>query len=168
MKDSLKARGYEVWVPELPENHTPSRDVYDAYLRASDWNFADNLVIGHSSGATTALNLLSSDWFPRVRAAVLVGTFLNESLLEGASWYSPGQFDHLFPQEGFDFSLIRQRAEAFYFFHGSDDPYCSLDDASRAAVALGAAMTVIPGGKHLSSNVTAIPELLSVLDASGL
>jgi predicted alpha/beta hydrolase family esterase len=168
MKDSLEVRGYEVWVPELPENHTPSRDVYDAYLRSSDWNFADNLVIGHSSGATTALNLLSSDWFPHVRSVILVGTFLNESLLEGVSWYEPGQFDHLFPKEGFNFPLIRQRAEAFYFFHGSDDPYCSLDDAKQAAIALGGTITVIPGGKHLSSNMTAIPQILNVLDASSV
>jgi predicted alpha/beta hydrolase family esterase len=70
-KNQLEANGYTVFVPLLPDNHTPNRKKYEEFLKNSNWDFRDNILIGHSSGATTALNLLSADWLPKVKAVVL-------------------------------------------------------------------------------------------------
>lgn len=163
-KSELEKRGYEVFVPLLPENHTPNKETYSKFLRNSGYDFTDSLLIGHSSGATTILNLLSSDWFPKIDSAILVGTFLNEDLLESAPWYEPGQFDGLFPKGGFAKELLISKASKFYFIHGEDDPYCSLDDAKQLCVEVEGQMQVIPNGLHLSSNRTELPELLPILD----
>lgn len=158
--------GINVWTPLLPENHTPNRFKYDEFLKTHGWSFNDNLLVGHSSGATTVLNLLQSDWLPRVDTVVLVGTFLNEKLLRNIDWYEPGQFDNLFPAE-LDAKKIKSKAKQFYFIHGDDDMYCDVGDAQKLCEQLGGKFTLVPNGKHLSSNRTELPEIIPSLTEVG-
>ena len=156
----LQSRGYEVFAPLLPENHTPNRLVYDAFLGEQKWDYSDNLLVGHSSGATTAINLLSSsDWFPRVKRTILVGTFLNEDLLDEASWYEKGQFDHLF-QDSVDMEKMKDRCKDIIFVHGDNDPYCSFEDASKFCSELKGKMVTVKNGLHLSSNRIELEEII--------
>lgn len=163
LKAELEKRGFEVWSPHLPESHTPNRERYEKFLRESGWDFSGNLLIGHSSGATAALNLLMCDWFPKVEKVILVGTFLNERLLPGVDWYEPAQFSGLFPKEGFDVEKIRQKSDKFYFIHGDNDGYCALEDAQEFAKRLGGEMVVVKNGRHLSSQRTELPEALPLI-----
>lgn len=169
LKRQLESAGYEVYFPQLPDCHTPNLATYDAFLRESGWDFTDNLVIGHSSGATTALHLLGQDWFPQVRATVLVGTFLNERLLEGVSWYQPGQFDQLFV-ETFGPGKLVSKSGAFYFVHGGNDPYCDHGEAEQLCEQVGGKFITMPGEGHIakSSGVVEVPELVGQLRHDGL
>ncbi len=164
MKSQFEASGYEVFAPELPNCHTPNHQTYEQFLRDSSWDFTNNVLVGHSSGATTILNLLSLEWLPRVKAAVLVGTFLNEKLTKNADWYDPGQFDELF-LKSYNPELIRQKAGSFYFVHGDDDPYCEFGDAEILCEKLGGTFIVVAKGHHLgdSSGITELPELANIL-----
>lgn len=169
IKRELEQSGYQVYAPLLPENSTPNKDTYETFIRASKWDFTDNVLIGHSSGATTILNLLSAEWFPHVKAAVLVGTFLNEKLTKSASWYVPGQFDHLFlPQ--YDPLIIKQKADKFYFVHGSNDPYCDISDAQKLSDEVNGTFITIPNGHHLGGafDGTDLPKLKNVLSQDGI
>lgn len=165
MKSELENRGYEVFAPQLPECHTPNREAYEAFLRESNWDFTDNILVGHSSGATTVLNLLSADWFPRVRASVLVGTFLNEKLTKTADWYEAGQFDNLF-LEIYDPDVIKNRCDNFIFVHGSNDPYCDAEDARKHCSELDGKFIEIESGHHLgdSAGVTELLGLMAQLE----
>lgn len=164
LKKTLEQNGYEVYAPELPENHTPNWDTYENFLKESGWDFANNILVGHSSGTTTILNLLMSTWFPKVKASVLVGTFLNEKLLGGQDWYTPGQFDGLFVQE-FDIMKIKSKCPAFIFVHGNDDFACSYDDAIDFCDKLQGEFITIKGGGHLSSSsgITELPKIIETL-----
>jgi predicted alpha/beta hydrolase family esterase len=165
LRKQLEANGYSIYGPDLPENHTPNRFLYDKFLQESGWDFKDNLVIGHSSGATTVLNLLQQDWFPKVKTIVLLGTFLNEDLLAGVDWYEPGQFDNLFP-DSFDVEKIKRKASNIYFVHGDNDPYCDYDDAKRLCDKLGGKFIAIKNGHHLgdTSGLVELPQLISALE----
>jgi predicted alpha/beta hydrolase family esterase len=169
LKTELEKNGYEVFAPTLPENHTPSRDVYEVFLKNSDWDFADNLLIGHSSGTTTILNLLMADWFPGVKASVLVGTFLNENLLNEQEWYTPGQFDRLFVQE-FDIEKLKSKCPEFIFVHGDNDHACDYNDAKEFCQKLDGDFITIKNGSHLSgsSGITEIPEIVEKLNERDL
>ncbi len=169
LKAELEKAGYEVFIPLLPDNHTPDRLKYDKFLQDSNWDFADNLVIGHSSGATTALNLMSANWFPHVRSAVLVGTFLNLKLVKNVSWYVPGQFDKLFLNQ-YEPDKIKAKADKFYFVHGDDDPYCDITDAQVLCDKLRGTFITIPNGHHLgdSSGLTQLPDLTKRLSEDGI
>lgn len=167
IKDQLEKSGYDVFAPELPGNDTPNKDVYDDFLRTSGWDFTDNLLIGHSSGATTVLNLLSTDWLPQVKAAVLVGTFLNERLLHDVDWYSETQFSHLFPEGGFNVDAIKQKAGHLYFVHGDQDPLCDYDDAREFCQKVGGVFVPVKNAGHFSSPTSELPEIITTLKQYG-
>ena len=162
LKEKLEAEGYEVWAPLLPENHTPNRQVYNDFLFGQGWDFTDNIVVGHSSGAVEVLNLLMDERCPKVKMGVVVSGWAG-GLPNG---YEEGntQFDNLFPKDGFDFERIKQHADALAFLHSDNDPYCPLEQAQHLAAQLGASLTVIPNGQHLGSNYTELPELWNVLE----
>lgn len=169
LKAQLETSGYEAYFPQLPECHTPNLALYDAFLQDSGWDFKDNLLIGHSSGATAALHLLTQDWFPAVRATIFVGVFLNEKLMESADWYEPGQFDNLFV-DTFDPAIVRKKSDAFYFVHGSDDPYCDYTDAQNLCKQLDGTFLTIQNGGHIagSSGITELPILVEKLRDDGV
>lgn len=151
LKKQLEAKGYEVFVPLLPDNDRPNKQTYDKFLRESGWDFENNLIVGHSSGATTVLNLLSEDWFPKVDTAILVGVFLNEKLTKSVDWYQDGQFDELFVTK-FDPEQLKTKVERFYFVHGDDDPYCDYEDAKMLCEQLNGNFISVKGGKHFTNS----------------
>ena len=59
LKSELEERGYAVWVPNLPHSDHPDTEEMTEFLLANkDWDFNDNLLIGHSSGSVEVLYLL--------------------------------------------------------------------------------------------------------------
>lgn len=169
LEEQLEQAGYEVFAPVLPDNHKPNKDTYGKFLQESGWDFSDNIVIGHSSGATTILNLLLADWFPHAKAAMLAGAFLNEKLTKSAEWYEAGQFDNLF-LDTYDPVVLRQKVDNFYFVHGDNDPYCDIKDTKQLCNELDGKFITIKDGHHLSgsSGITELPVLIDVLRADNL
>lgn len=163
IKKELEADGYKVFAPALPGNDKPDRAAYDTFLRDSGWDFTDNLLIGHSSGATTVLNLLSSDWLPHSKTAVLVGTFLNEKLTRLTDWHDDETFSKLFPPTGFGTEKIKQKVDHLYFIHGDKDPLCDFDDARLFCDKLGGVFVPVAGAGHFSSPITELTEIISTL-----
>jgi uncharacterized protein len=162
LKGKLEAAGYEVWAPLLPGNHTPNREVYNNFLFEQGWDFADNIVVGHSSGAVSVLNLLMDERCPKIKLGVMVGAWAGgtpESYGEKNT-----QFANLFPQEGFDFSRIKQNASELAFLHGSDDPYCPLEQAQYLSKQLDAPLTVVPNGHHLGARYTELAEVWKLIE----
>lgn len=165
LRGKFENSGYEVWAPKLPGCDRPNKRTYHDFLVGQDWDFRSNVLVGHSSGATTVLNLLADDSFPKVQVAILVASFLNEDLTKTVDWYENGQFDELFPVGGFEFEKLRIKADKFYFVHSQDDPYCSYEDALRACKLLGGEMITIPNGGHLSKSfgIVELPQLVQTL-----
>jgi uncharacterized protein len=160
LKAKLEAEGYEVWVPLLPENHTPNRQLYSDFLFGSDFDFADSLVVGHSSGAVEVLNLLDDERLPHIRMAVLVSAWEHGT----PPGMDESQFENLFPPEGYEFMRMREKADKIAFLHGDDDPYCPLEQAQFLAEQLEAPLTVVPQGHHLGAKYTELPELWQIIE----
>lgn len=172
LKAQLKARGYEVWVPQLPEAHTPSARRYTKFLLDSNWDFHENLIIGHSSGAVEILQLLQN--LPartKVRSAVLVGVFTWEQV-DDPKWAAEKEFFEtqlrdIF-EDPFDFGKIKTKARNFLFVHGDNDPYCDPKRAREMAEKLGGEYVEIPGGQHFSAGIDPIyrkfPKLIDLLE----
>lgn len=167
LKGRLEAAGYEVWVPKMPNNETPNRQVYNDFLFGAGWDFTDNIVIGHSSGAVSVLNLLMDERCPHIKLGVPVGAWahMRDSDLE-----SPERFDNLFPPNGFDFKRITSQTDELVYIHGDNDPFCPLDQAKWLAAQTNSEIIVIPGGKHLrgAEGFTELPALTEVLSERNL
>jgi uncharacterized protein len=164
LKRELQKNHYDVFAPLLPHNDKPNRHTYETFIKNSGWDFSENIIVGHSSGATTVLNLLSSDWFPSVKTSVLIGTFLNEKLLASVEWYVPGQFDDLFLDK-YDPTIIKQKSDNFYFVHGSNDPYCDIRDAKKLCEQVDGTFIKVENGHHLGelSGFSELPSLIEKL-----
>lgn len=160
LKTKLEEQGYEVWVPELPGNHTPNAQVYNDFLFSQDWDFADNIVVGHSSGAVSVLNLLMDERCPKIKLGVMVSAW-DHGVPATMEAY---QFEYLFPENGFDFDLIKSKADKLAFVHSEDDQYCPITQAQYLAEQLDAPITVLHGAGHISGGFKEKPEIWEIIE----
>lgn len=172
LREQFERRDYRVLHPELPENHRPSKQTYNEFLLGQNWDYTDNILVGHSSGTTAILNLLAEKEFPRVRVVVMVAAFLVKPTSEQATefGFETDQFDALFPPGGFDWAYLRKKCESFYFVHSADDPYCPVVFAEEAAQKLDGQMIYIENGGHLGarSGLTELPSVVTKLEVDGV
>ena len=163
LKGVLEARGYAVFLPQLPEAERPDIDRYNAFLLSSDFDFnGSTLIVGHSSGAVAILGLLEA--LPEgtvIDTAVLVGAFrghLDREELSGMD-------------KPFDFTKIKRSAKRIVLIHSDNDPYCPLEHAEYLANELGAELILEKGQAHFSVGTAGeqyrqFPLLLSILRLS--
>ena len=161
LKAKLEERGYEVWVPQLPDCNAPNRDTYAEFLFGSGWDFTNNIVVGHSAGAVEVLNLLMDDRMPPIYLGVMVSAWMG-GVPKGFD--NIEEFAHLFPRHGFKWRHIRGKANHLAFLHGSNDPYCSVDQPVTMAAKLNAPIMLVPDGKHLGEGFNELPQLWEILE----
>lgn len=161
LAQEFRARGYVVWVPDLPQADRPNIDRYNAFI-FDQWQFDDDLiVVGHSSGAVAILGVLQA--LPKdvvVKKAVMVAGFTDD-----LDWKP---LRNLFVTP-FDWNLIKQHAKHIVLFHSDDDPYVPLAHGKRLRDALGAELIVTNGQGHFNlekgSQYKRFPKLLEkILD----
>jgi predicted alpha/beta hydrolase family esterase len=163
LKAELEKLGYEIWAPDLPGADHPNVKRYNEFLLKSGWDFSDNLIIGHSSGAVEILGLLQK--LPegvKINTAILVGSFTHR-LIEDPKWeVLKGLFE-----EPFDFEEIKKRAKRFIFVHSSDDPYCPIEQAEYLHSQIGGEFFKFHDMGHFSASLdprfTKLPELLEII-----
>lgn len=161
LKMKLEAVGYEVWAPELPENHTPNYHTYNDFLLSKEWDFTDSVVVGHSSGAVSVLNLLMDERCPKVKLAVMVSGWAG-GLPNGN--FEEGQFDNMFPAGGFDFARIKANVDNLVFLHSDNDPYCPLEQAEYLAAELDAPLKILHDAGHIGRDFKELPELWEMIE----
>jgi predicted alpha/beta hydrolase family esterase len=159
LKTELENLGYEVWIPNLPGADYPNVRRYNKFLLNSGWDFNNNLVIGHSSGAVEVLALLEA-----LPDGVKVNTAIMVSVFEGdLGWEDLKDLGGL----KFDYEKIHSRAEQFIVIHSDDDPHCPPEGAKRIAAKLGAEFKLFHGMKHFSEHTdhrfTKFPELIEII-----
>lgn len=165
LKHKLEGEGYEVWAPALPENDAPNMHIYNDFLFESGWDFDNNIVVGHSSGAVAALNLLMDSRCPTLKLVVPVSVW-SHGLPTG---YSGHAFDNTFPATGYDFDTMRSKVDQIEFLQSDNDPYCPLEQAEYLATSLESKLTVIhtnygDDGDHLGNPVKLLPELWKIIE----
>jgi predicted alpha/beta hydrolase family esterase len=159
LKAELEKTDYQVWVPDLPDADKPNVERYTKFLLSQNWDFNDNVVIGHSSGAVEVLHLLEN--LPakaRVDAAIMVAVFTGS-----LGWEALSDLEGI----EFDLNKIKEKADKLIVIHSDDDPNCPIEGAREIADKLGAEMITMHGMKHFSIGTdprfTKFPELLEII-----
>lgn len=149
LKKQLESKGYKVWLPQLPGADEPNTQNYNDFLLEGSFDFnEETILVGHSSGAVSILNLLQvlpGDF--KVKAAFLVGAFKDD-----LGW---DNLKGLF-QNPTDFKKIKSRCVKFIFVHSDNDPHCSLEGAKYLADKLDGELLVQKGQGHF--NTAASPD----------
>jgi predicted alpha/beta hydrolase family esterase len=143
LEKELKSHGYDVWLPQLPDADTPNAEKNNKLLLNHGFGYNQyTIMVGHSSGAVSILNLLQE--LPeglKIKGAFLVGSFKDSQDMEVRS--------KLFPKP-FDFEKMKSRCNKFIFIHSDNDPYCPLSDAQFLSEKLGGELVVVPGQGHFN------------------
>ncbi|MEI6850695.1 MAG: alpha/beta hydrolase [Candidatus Saccharibacteria bacterium] len=162
LKGVLIGKGYEVWLPQLPNSDKPNAKIYnDFILSNSKFIFDENtILIGHSSGAVEILSLLQNlPESSKVTASILVSAF-KDSL----GWNS---LNGLF-KEPFNFELIKKHCDNFIFIHSDNDPYCPIEHAEYLAKQTDGKLIKFEGQGHFNTELgpgyKQFPQLLEIID----
>jgi uncharacterized protein len=143
LEDELQKLGYEVWLPQLPDAQLPDAQKYNQLLLNHGFDFnSQTILVGHSSGAVSILNLLQElPQGTKIKAAFLIGAFKGPLGKENRS--------SLFPKP-FNFEKLKSRCNKYIFIHSDNDPYCPQQDAQYLSKMLGGELKVQKGQGHFN------------------
>jgi hypothetical protein len=158
LKAELIAKGYKVYVPELPTRENQTKEAWCAALREQCPAFDENTtLIGHSCGATFILHIL--EVCQPVERSILVSPVLDDI---GISEYD--DLNHTFVHHGFDWQKIQKAMGKARILHGDNDPYVSATHPQAIADNLHLDVEWIAGGGHLNAETgyTQFPRLMEI------
>ncbi len=148
LKTELTARGYDVWVPDLPSAEYPSLREWTTYITANcpfDVN-EDTLLVGHSAGAVAVLIL--AQVYKKVGKIISVAAFKDLNYLhEKLDWHANDRFFDV----PFNFIVIKKSCQDIVYIHSDDDPYCPLGHAQYFAGQTNGALRIIPNQGHFNT-----------------
>jgi uncharacterized protein len=156
----LVGRGYEVWLPTLPDAEQPSLREWADFIAANTPFPLDDhsLIIGHSSGAVLAL-ILAQEAAQPIGAIVAVSIFRDNVI----QWQPNNRLFDV----SFDFPRIQTGVRKLLFIHSDNDPYGSLEKTEQLADSCAAELVVVSGEGHFNLDQSpaykTFPKLLELL-----
>lgn len=150
LKAELEKKGYQVFVPDLPNFNQPNLDNTIDFLKDFDFN-DESILIGHSSGAAIILGILQKLQIKKmVKKVLLVGGFMDSDLKQELfKFVSKSDYSNHFPKN-WDWEKIKCSAQKFIIIHSSSDPYVPMNQGQFIAEKLKGKLVNIPEGKHFS------------------
>lgn len=149
LKEELEKENYKVWLPQLPGSEEPKLTGYIKFILGNkNWKFSsESVIIGHSSGAITALALLNE--LPEntiIDTCILVAIFEKNS--PGGAWEpNVSLFDYTFDSE-----KIKKQSKRFILFASDNDPYCPLSYINNLAKKLNGKLVMVKAAGHFNKD----------------
>lgn len=141
LKNQLEQKGYEVWVPQLPDDKNPQINVWVPFILKGGKFSSETVIIGHSAGAAVILSVLE-ELKIKISQAVLVAGF---------SFY-PGGDGILKP--AYDWEKIKSNVGEMIFINSDNDPFGHNDVRGRIMLEMldmpGSIQIIMKGQGHMS------------------
>lgn len=156
LNDELKARGYDVTMPTLPNANHPDREECFKAVQKAAGTSKDLIIVAHSLGATSALDFIER--LPdKVKALISVSGFTID--------YGLGLNSYFLREKSINFSRVKDNLDQAYVFYGDNDPYVVQQALKALAEDLEVTPTVVKNGGHLNAaaGFNKFPELLSTV-----
>lgn len=156
--DELQEKGYRVLMPDLPNPDHPDRQTWLREITKSlqGIELKELVIIGHSLGATTALDFLElADG--QVNELIVVSGF--------AKNYGAELNEYFLAERSIDFEKVKSHLDKVVVVYGDDDPYVAQDALRYVADSLSVEPIIIPNGGHLNTEAgfTEFPQLIGLL-----
>ncbi|MFA5877216.1 MAG: alpha/beta hydrolase [Candidatus Paceibacterota bacterium] len=144
LKEKLEERGFEVWLPELPNSEIPNlRDNMTFVLKNGKFT-NDTVLIGHSSGAQLILSILENIESP-IKQAILVSGYAK------ALRATPEDEKNV---KDFNWEKIKGKADKLVFINSDNDPWTCDDKQGRIMLDnLGGVQIILHGEGHMGSTM---------------
>lgn len=113
LKKKLEARGYAVWLPELPNAEYPNVKEWLPFILENGKFSEETVLVGHSAGAQVILSILENISV-RVKQVILVSGYakvLRQDLESEKNTEEP------------DWDVIKPHANEFIFINSDNDPW---------------------------------------------
>ena len=162
LKNELSSRGFEVFVPEMPDTNSPKMNAWLELLSTLVGNPNKQcFFVGHSLGVITILRYLESLTDEQeIGGAVFVAGFTDDKIKLGET----ENIDDIrnFFQTPLDFEKIKKHCSKFVTIQSDDDPYVDLHYGDILKEKLNAELIVEHAMKHFSGDdgITQLPHAL--------
>jgi predicted alpha/beta hydrolase family esterase len=141
-KERLEKRGYEVWLPQLPNAETPNlKDWLPFVLDNGKFN-EETILIGHSAGSQLILSILENLNI-QIKQALLVSGYAKT--LRANTDEPKNEAEPIWDK-------IKGKAKQFVFINSDNDPWGCNDKQGRIMLDHLGGILVIPKGEgHMGS-----------------
>jgi uncharacterized protein len=110
LKSQLEQKGYEVWVPQLPDTASPRIDTWVPYIFEHGKFTPETILIGHSAGAAVSLSVLEA-----------LPTKISQAILIAGFCFYPGGDPIVKP--AYNWEKINANTGEVFFINSDNDPY---------------------------------------------
>lgn len=144
-KKELEKKGYEVWVPQLPDNDDPDIKKSLPFVLKNGKFTKNTVIIARSAGCPLALSILENINV-QINQAILVAGFAKPLGVKGAATKVL--------QKTYSWKKIRQNVKDIIFINSDNDPWGCDDKMGKYMLdQVGAGRLIIPKGEgHMGSN----------------
>lgn len=155
LERELRARDFDVVIPELPNPEEPDRDAWnEALVKACAPLKETDIIVGHSLGGAAALRMLeAAEARSTPHAMVMIST----------PWMIKDEKFRGFFMSELDFEVLMWRASKFVVIHAKNDPIIPVDHAKRYASVFHAKLITPETGEHFQGEEYPVI-LQSILD----
>ncbi|PIU68687.1 hypothetical protein COS81_03035 [candidate division WWE3 bacterium CG06_land_8_20_14_3_00_42_16] len=158
LHDELLKRGLKVIMPSLPESVHPQRKAWEQKIRelTASTDPRNLIIVGHSLGATTALDCIEQLDKP-LKTLISVSGFAEDYGAELNSYFLRART--------IEMEKVKQNVRQAYVLYGDNDPYVSQPVLKSLADKLGVEPLVLKNGGHLNSTAgfTKFPQILEII-----
>jgi predicted alpha/beta hydrolase family esterase len=158
LHDELEEQGHKVLMPDMPEPDHPDRKTWLEEIKQTlnEVNLGQLSIVGHSLGATTALDFIEQSSSPVNRLLSVAGF---------AKDYGAELNSYFLNEKSIDFKSVRDKLRWTAVVYGDNDPYVPQTALKYMADSLGVQPVIVPNGGHLNSEAgfTKFPQLLEML-----
>ena len=142
LKKQLEIKGYEVWVPQLPEADTPKVDLWVPYVLKNGKFSEETIIIGHSAGSPTILALLEKLEI-KIKQAIMV-----------AAYFEPINAVTGILKQNYNWDLIKSHIEDLIIINSDNDPWkCDDKQGIRLFEKVGGTLILRHGEGHMGSEM---------------
>src|SRR3989344_8825929 len=160
LNDKLTKLGHQVIMPNLSNPDHPTRNDWLSEVgnALKGTNPNQTIVIGHSLGVVTALDLIETLTPDQaIKSLISVSGFGEDYGAELNSYFLKAK--------SIDFNKIKSNCGTFFVIYGDDDPYVPQPRLKSLADNLGVQPIIIPKDGHLNTTAgyTQFPKLLEII-----
>lgn len=160
LKRELEKIGYEVWLPQFPDNNDPQLEKNLPFVLNNGKFTEETILVGHSAGCPLILSVLENIGI-QVKQAILVAGFATPLPSKDAA--------NKILQESYDWEKIKQHVKDIIFINSVNDPWGCDDKQGRLMLDQLGGTLIINNDGHMGSDTfnqpyKEFPLLLKLID----